>query len=286
MAIISGTVVNWSVSPRIITIPAPVTNVSIADLQDTLQDLEDDEIGIVFPKLRSTSGNEDLGGGLFVGLTMQLQNAQVQFEGRTTPTETGTCTSDDADGKILVASGGQFVTNSLARGDIVFNSTTASMATIISVESETQLTHQVLSGGSRATWLNTDSYIIYPNVQCTISGGNLVSVDTGGSPIPAILGSANTDTILALSSSSTAIVTGSGVLPSDVTDIANQVWANTLEGAMSAEGMMRIMMAFAANNATGLKGINPEFMNMAGDKARISSTVTEGGTRTTVLDET
>ena len=157
MAIISGTTVQWGESPRIIVIPDTVTDVTIEDLQDTCQDLEDDEIGVVFPKLRSTAGGEDLGGGITVGWTMTLNNAQIQFEGRTTATETGAVSTSDSTGTLLNAAGGAFVTNGVSRGDTVFNNATGAMATILSVTDNQNLISQVLSGGSRATWLNTDS---------------------------------------------------------------------------------------------------------------------------------
>ena len=73
MAIIAGTTVAWNLSPRVITIPATETNVTVEDLQDTLLHLEDSEQRMIWPHLRETSGGEDLGGGVTVGLTMKLQ---------------------------------------------------------------------------------------------------------------------------------------------------------------------------------------------------------------------
>lgn len=205
MAIISGTTVNWGVSPRIIIIPLPITEATIEDLQDTLQDLEDDEIGVVFQKLRTTAGGEDLGGGTSVGWTMTLNNAQIQFQGRTTATESGAVSSNDTTGTLLNASGGQFVTNNVSRGNTVFNSTTGSMATILSVTDEQNLISQQITGGTRTTWLNTDNYTIYANVQCNIFGGNLVAVDDVGATISPVLESPNTNVVRTSSSSSTAL---------------------------------------------------------------------------------
>ena len=85
MSIISGVTVNWAASPRIITIPSPIVEVTIEDLNDTLQDIEDNEEGIAFPKLRDASGKEDLGGGVLVGLTVKLINAKVKFADRSAP---------------------------------------------------------------------------------------------------------------------------------------------------------------------------------------------------------
>ena len=88
MSIISGVTVNWKLSPRIITIPNSVTEVTIEDLQDTLLDIEDSEEGIVFPKLRDCSGGEALGGNLFIGYTLKLNNAKIKFADRAPPTIT------------------------------------------------------------------------------------------------------------------------------------------------------------------------------------------------------
>lgn len=203
MAIISGTTVNWTLSPRIIIIPNTVTEVTITDLQDTLLDLEDDEAGIVWPYLRNMSGGEDLGGGVSVGYTMELQNAQLQFEGRTTPDDSGTCTTADSTGTTLIDSAATFITTGITRGQTVFNSTDGSMAAILEVVSETELTSQPLSGGTGNNWDLTDSYTIYPNVLCSISGGNLVAVDDVGASISPVFQSPNTSVIRTSASSAT-----------------------------------------------------------------------------------
>lgn len=203
MAIISGVTVNWTVSPRIITIPAPLTEAIVSDVQDTLQDIEDSEEGIIWPHLRNMSGGESLGGGVAVGFTMELQDAQIQFAGRTTATESGAVSSNDTTGTFLNAVGGQFVTNGVSRGDTVFNSTTGSMATVLSVTDETNLVSQQITGGARTTWLNTDTYTIYVNVQCSLLGGNIVAVDDVGGELSPILQSPNTNVIRTSSSSAT-----------------------------------------------------------------------------------
>ena len=83
MALIENVTVNW-ISPRIITIPVPIIDISIDDLNDTLQNIEDSEEGIAHPTLRAASGKDELGGGLFIGLTIKLLNAKVKFADRTT----------------------------------------------------------------------------------------------------------------------------------------------------------------------------------------------------------
>lgn len=78
--------VDWTVSPRIITILAPSANVSMQDLYDTLRWLENDPANMDNDSIVSGSGKENLGGGVFVGLTVTLKNAQLAFENRPGPT--------------------------------------------------------------------------------------------------------------------------------------------------------------------------------------------------------
>lgn len=87
MSIISGTTVNWGVSPRIITIPQSYgVTVSAEDLLDTLQDIEDSEQGMAFLRLHDASGHETLSSTEQVALTIKLVNAKLEFADRTSPT--------------------------------------------------------------------------------------------------------------------------------------------------------------------------------------------------------
>ncbi len=87
MAKISGVAVDFIASPRIITIPDTITEVTIQDLHDTIRDIEDDiHNGLQYQKLVSSAGKEDLGGGTLVGITMTLQNAKLAFAERSGPT--------------------------------------------------------------------------------------------------------------------------------------------------------------------------------------------------------
>lgn len=86
MAQIDGVTVDFVASPRIITIPAPLVNISIQDLHDTLTDIEDDlHNGIQYGRLIRSAGKEDLGGGVAVGITATLLNAKLAFEARGGP---------------------------------------------------------------------------------------------------------------------------------------------------------------------------------------------------------
>ena len=119
--------VDWQSSPRIITVLAPSTETTVQDLVDTLREMETWPDALDEPHIINAAGKEPLGGGVRVGITATLQNAQLAFEARPGP-----------------------------------------------------------------DW-----------VQCKISGGNLVAVDTDGNEIPAVFPTAYTQIVQANSSSAT-----------------------------------------------------------------------------------
>ena len=203
MTIIAGVTVVWDVSPRIIVIPDPVVEVTVEDLQDTLLNIEDTEAGVVFPYLRKTSGGENLGGGTSVGWTMELQNAQVYFEARSTPLLTGlTCDTADTAGEYFSAGAQDY--SGVAVGDTVFNGTDGSMATIIDIDDTNDIIRTLpLTGGLNNDWEIGDLAVIYHNESCSISGGNVVAVDSVGAEINPVLQSPNVQVVRTSASSAT-----------------------------------------------------------------------------------
>lgn len=85
MTIRTDFTVDFSVSPRIMTIASPSVTVSIQDLHDTLIDIESRPRNMSFLRLISSAGKETLTGGLQVGITATLQNAKVAFAARAGP---------------------------------------------------------------------------------------------------------------------------------------------------------------------------------------------------------
>jgi len=77
----------WYLSPRIIEVQAPITEISVQDLSDQIKDLEDEPAHLAFPILVKTFGKQTLGGGVSVGITAELQNAKVSFQARAGPDE-------------------------------------------------------------------------------------------------------------------------------------------------------------------------------------------------------
>jgi hypothetical protein len=203
MAIVSGVTVNFTTSPRIITIPDPLTEITVEDLQDTLLDIEDDDEGMLYDHLRNTSGGEDLGGGTSVGFTMELQDAQVAFEPRTTITSSGTATTANAAGTTLIDSAATFQADGVLPGATVHNDTDGSVATIISVDSEIQLTMYPLLEGTDNDWDSSDAYRVWNEIQCEVSGGNLVAVDSVGATLSPIFPTFGTQVLKTSSSSAT-----------------------------------------------------------------------------------
>lgn len=203
MAIIAGVTVRWRLSPRQIVIPTAETEVTLEDLQDTLQDLEDDVDGMVFPHLREMAGGEDLGGGTTVGFTMELQNSQLMWDTNVTVPESGTVTTPDTSGVTLTDSTALFVTNGVVPGDMVVNSTDGSHATVTDVVSETEVTTDGLQGGTDDQFASADGYQLFSWILRNVTGGNLVATDTGGSPIEPVLPSFGNYLVRTSSSSAT-----------------------------------------------------------------------------------
>jgi len=191
-------------SPRLIVVPAPDTEVTVQQVVDEVRDWEDSEEGMTYPSIISAAGKESLGGGVEVGITCTLQNAQIYFAARTTAVDnTKLCTTLDTTGTVLASSTSTFQSDGIGRGDTVINYTTMAMATVLSVDSETQLTTLPLTGGSRQDWQVNDAIYTYNQVQGSISGGNLVAVDDVDAELDPILESPMVQVVRTAASSAT-----------------------------------------------------------------------------------
>ena len=193
-------------SPRIVEILYPATEITVQELVDLIRDWEDSDDGMPFEYIISAAGKEDLGGGVTVGITATLNNAQIMFTGRTIPIDDGvgrTCDATDSNGIQLYVDDADFISAGVSRGDIVYNPTTREMATILEVIDQYTLDHVALSGNGNLGWTIGDSYVVYHNAQCSISGGNLVAVDETGTSISSVLQSPNVQVVRTSSSSAT-----------------------------------------------------------------------------------
>jgi len=86
MASRTDVTIDWSVSPRIITVADPSTSITVQDLVDTCRNLEDElPEGMSYDHIIDAAGKEALGGGVQVGITATLRNALLEFEARGGP---------------------------------------------------------------------------------------------------------------------------------------------------------------------------------------------------------
>ena len=83
MAIRNDFTIDWNVLPRIITVDAPSTSVSMQDLLDTLRFMEALPTSMDNAPIVDASGKELLDTGLNNGLTVSLLDARIGFEART-----------------------------------------------------------------------------------------------------------------------------------------------------------------------------------------------------------
>lgn len=86
MAFRSDVTIDWTVSPRIITVASPSTTITIQDLADTIRVLEGGRVwAMTRPYILDDEGKFDLGTKL-TGISLRLVNAKLAFEARPGPT--------------------------------------------------------------------------------------------------------------------------------------------------------------------------------------------------------
>lgn len=86
MAFRSDVVIDWTTSPRIITVAAPSTAITIQDLNDTIRVLEGGRVWAMSrPYILDAEGKFDLGTKL-TGISLRLVDAKLAFEDRAGPT--------------------------------------------------------------------------------------------------------------------------------------------------------------------------------------------------------
>lgn len=150
------------------------------DLVDTLRKQEDTFQGMTQPILLNASGKESLGGIKSVGITTQLQDAQVAFEPQIDLIETGTATSTTSSiftGITLFDTAATFVTNGVKRGDtLVQVGTPTRHANVLDVVSETELFSTHLDNSEAAGWTASDVYEVFENDVGKFTDGNLTAL--------------------------------------------------------------------------------------------------------------
>lgn len=243
----SDVIVDFAPATRIAVVEAPSTEFVIQDIVDTLRKREDTFTGQSEFKLLNASGKEDLGGGVAVGITAELQNTQIAFEGRTTPAYTGfvTAPSDPPVGNspsrasgliVLYDDNADFVNDNIVRGSLVINYTDQSIAEVYSSDNATSLTTRTLVNGITNTFQTNDVYQVYNVIQCEVIGGNIVGVNGVGDAQSPISPTAFTQVIRTGSSSATLVDGGgSGTCPT-ATENAEAIW--DYDPSLTASGTM------------------------------------------------
>lgn len=200
----------WEESPRIIEVADPSANLTMQDLHDTcrsdskqpgeggdsLNNMDDDFI-------IDSAGKEDLGGGVSVGITATLQNAQVAFESRITPTSTGSVTTGDVNGVTYTDASGTLQTDSVERGAVLINFTDESITEILEVLGEGSARCRPLRGGTNNDFGIGDVCKIWNIEQCELEGGNLVALNEADASISPVFPTAFTQIVRTSSSSAT-----------------------------------------------------------------------------------
>lgn len=203
--------IEWPRSPRIVSVAAPSTEVTLQDLVDTLRGIEDQLDQLDDFHILNADGRQDLGGGDEVGITLELQNAVLQFEDRTVPDSTGSITTGDVNGETLIDIGADFVADAILAGAIVYNENDGSLASVIEVVNLTTLITRPLTNGADDQYDISDTYRVHNVIACVVKGGNLVAVDAVGDPADPLRSSLHTR-ISAEKATSAALVGGSATV--------------------------------------------------------------------------
>jgi len=189
-------------SPRYIFISSTENAITQQELLNLCREWEQQQENLSYPKLINSAGKEELGGGVTVGITNALQNAKIAFNPVTTSVSSGAATSINS-GTELTDTLATFITDGIEPGAIIINFTDLSVATVLTIDSQNQITHQQLDDGSDNTWEIGDVYKIWNITQCDTTGGNITALDVTETAMPPILPTAFNQVVKTSSSSAT-----------------------------------------------------------------------------------
>lgn len=203
MSVIDDFEIFPELSPRLVLFGSSLGSVTVQDIHDTLCAWQDSEDGHPFDILVESAGKEALGGGVTVGITTTLQNVKIGFQSHKVWKAIGIVTTPDATGVTLIDAGATFITDGVEPGSWVVNLDDGSIATVLRVDSETQLVTDILGGGLDNEWGAGDDYRVLEVLQKNIDGGNLVAVDGLQVAIDPIFTTAGNQIVRTSSSSAT-----------------------------------------------------------------------------------
>lgn len=111
--------------------------------------------------------------------------------------------------------------------------------------------------------------------------GNLF-VDGGGTPVVPTLGAFNVSAQYTVPVQAQGISTSGSTGPS-AAQVADAVWQRAIESGLTAEQMLRIMLAPLAGKADGIGSSVERYMAQNGTTPRVTTTFDTAGNRTAVL---
>jgi hypothetical protein len=159
-----------------ITVPlADGSTTTLQEVYDAVRTFEALSANMDMRPLCSGSGKQSLGGGRAVGITLEMLNkSTIEFDARPGPavisclvsggnlvatlTWNGAATGA-SDPVVLLDSTATFATNGIQTGAVIRNVSDGSVGTVVSVDSETQVTTSALTGGGN-TWESSDTWEI------------------------------------------------------------------------------------------------------------------------------
>ena len=284
MAIRTDVTVSFRFSPRLTSIAAPSTNITLQDLNDSLRNIEANLDSMDDARLIDAAGKTDIGGGKATGITGTLRDNQVNFGTRVNRVQTGTVTTASTNGDILIDAAADLTGNGVARGYFAHNITDNSWSSILQVDSTIQAQCLALTGGSDNQFSTSDSYEIYETVECTISDGNAVAIDSSGNALSPLLPTFGVFLSRELSVSPTLVESGvSGLTPAESTklDVIFDQLTN-VEGVFDHQAAMRLILASAAGELSGATSTDVTIFGAGSTIARIIAGVDGNGNRLTL----
>lgn len=112
--------------------------------------------------------------------------------------------------------------------------------------------------------------------------GNLF-VEGGGVPVVETLGTFQVNVNYTVPVQAQGVSTAGAAAPT-AAEVATAVWSKIVEDGLSAEAIMRIVLAVQAGNAVSLEGATPQFRSADNAKVRVAATYV-AGTRTIVTKD-
>lgn len=218
MAVIPGATISFTDylapgTPRVLNVPAAHGDASAQEIWDTLSEEAAKLENLIYKKLLDRpkgGGKATIGVGKATGITVPMSNVQVQFEPQVIKVSTGSVTTADAAGETLIDSLATFITDGVARGDLVLNTADASHSTVLRILSETSLVATPLLGGTDNQYDLTDGYEILDQVRRAITDGDVIAFDHLEATLNPILTAFGIDSTVELSTSP-ALSISSGV---------------------------------------------------------------------------